>query len=213
MKFVFFLAGLLFASAASAKALNNWSRQNRYSCVHALRFFFPPWASEQTRELYFRRAVDIAHYEKIRNELELSHRDFFPLVMDPAHRNQVDYNSIEEGKTGVLAIRNGVIKGPLTRGPKEIEFYDSNGYPWDVKSPRSPLANENWQFNIGKIGESILSQVRTYHGHLSKNRSVEVGVLINHRNLVDEHLLELISWLTINVPKEKKKLIHFVPPL
>ena len=60
---------------------------------------------------------------------------------------------------GLEAEAQGLVPGPIKRGPKGTEFYDAMGRPWDVKAPPSPKPGEPWKFNSKKSGKSIKKEL------------------------------------------------------
>lgn len=80
---------------------------------------------------------------------------FNKLAEDPAHGNEISEVTRQEAMAGLEAETQGLIKGPIERGPKEIEFYDGDGLPWDVKTPPSfgPKMPEKMKYK--KVGEAI----------------------------------------------------------
>lgn len=86
---------------------------------------------------------------------------FLSLASDPADaRNPIRAKSRREAMAGLEAERQGLVKPPIERGPKEIEFYDGDGVPYDVKTPPSPAPGESWTFKARRSGDSILEQIR-----------------------------------------------------
>ena len=65
-----------------------------------------------------------------------------------------------EAMAGLEAERQGLLKPPIERGPREIEFYDGEGVPYDVKAPPSPSLGESWPFEAEISGDAILEQIR-----------------------------------------------------
>lgn len=84
---------------------------------------------------------------------------FRSLATDPAHVGITDAKMRQEAMAGLEAEHQGLVPGPITRGPKEIEFYDGNGSPWDVKTPPSPKPGETWPFKPKKIVEGIQKEL------------------------------------------------------
>lgn len=93
-----------------------------------------------------------AHY---RNESR-----FRSLASDPDHGGKIRPTGRAEAMAGLEAEAQRLIKDPIKRGPRGIEFYDVNGKPWDVKAPPSPKVDQSWQFNPEESGKSILKELR-----------------------------------------------------
>ena len=64
-----------------------------------------------------------------------------------------------EAMAGLEAEAQGLVPGPIKRGPEETEFYDAMGRPWDVKAPPSPKPGAKWKFNPKKSGQSIKKEL------------------------------------------------------
>ena len=62
--------------------------------------------------------------------------------------------------TGLEAKSQKLVKPPIERGPKEIEFFDGDGIPYDVKTPPSPKGSDRWIFNVNKSANSIITELR-----------------------------------------------------
>jgi hypothetical protein len=62
---------------------------------------------------------------------------FKDLASDPDHGGAISSATRAEAMAGLEAESQGLIPGPIKRGPHETEFY-AQGRPWDVKAPPSP---------------------------------------------------------------------------
>ena len=80
---------------------------------------------------------------------------FNDLATDPDKGNKVIPASRVEAMAGLEAESQGLVPGPIKRGPSETEFYDAQGRPWDVKAPPSPKPGAPWKFDPEKSGDSI----------------------------------------------------------
>lgn len=80
---------------------------------------------------------------------------FRSLATDPAHVGITDAKMRQEAMAGLEAEHQKLVPGPISRGPKEIEFYDGNGSPWDVKTPPSPTPGAKRLFNVKEVSNSI----------------------------------------------------------
>jgi Domain of unknown function (DUF4157) len=85
---------------------------------------------------------------------------FDSLAADPDHAGKGGANSLQEAMAGLEAEARGLLKGPIERGPKGIEFYDVEGRPWDVKKPPSPPPGAKWSFDLERAVKAIQKQVR-----------------------------------------------------
>ena len=62
---------------------------------------------------------------------------FERLAVDPAHEDRPIPKTIREAMSAVEAELSGAVKGPVTRSDAAyIDFYDGDGYPFDVKTPQ-----------------------------------------------------------------------------
>ncbi|GEM_PF-1209979 len=87
---------------------------------------------------------------------------FNELATDPAHVGPGGLNSKtrQEAMAGLEAEAQGLIKGPIERGPAEIEFYDANGLPYDVKTPPSKSSKVPVDMNYSKAATAIEKELR-----------------------------------------------------
>ena len=85
---------------------------------------------------------------------------FNDLASDPDRGGKIKSSTRAEAMAGLEAESQGLIKGPIKRDPKGIEFYDGDGIPYDVKAPPSPSSGEGWKFNAKKVGNSIKKELR-----------------------------------------------------
>jgi len=84
---------------------------------------------------------------------------FTKLAEDPDHAGHVEDKTRAEAMAGLEAEHQGLVPGPITRGPKGIEFYDAKGTPWDVKTPPSPSPGAPWSFNAKTIVKGIKKEL------------------------------------------------------
>jgi outer membrane biosynthesis protein TonB len=85
---------------------------------------------------------------------------FKDLSTDPDQGGQIKPGGRREAMAGLEAEKQGLVKGPIERGPKGIEFYDGEGHPWDVKTPPSPAPGDRFSFDPKQSGDSILGELR-----------------------------------------------------
>ncbi|MGF1527946.1 MAG: hypothetical protein ACFCBW_14315 [Candidatus Competibacterales bacterium] len=85
---------------------------------------------------------------------------FDDLAADPAHGGKVKSSTRAEAMAGLEAEAQGLVDGPIKRGPAQIEFYDANGDPWDVKTPPSAKPGQPDFFNPEQSGNAILKELR-----------------------------------------------------
>ena len=84
---------------------------------------------------------------------------FNDLASDPDHGGKVKPATRAEAMAGLEAEAQGLVPGPIKRGPKGTEFYDAMGRPWDVKAPPSPSPGARWSFDPEKSGGSIKKEL------------------------------------------------------
>jgi hypothetical protein len=85
---------------------------------------------------------------------------FDRLSSDPDQGGKISSKTRQEAMAGLEAESQGLLKKPIERGPKGIEFYDGDGIPYDVKAPPSPPENARWPFNAKDSGNSIVKELR-----------------------------------------------------
>ncbi len=129
-------------------------------------------------------------------------KKFTELSEDPAHGNAVDARGRQEAMAGLEAQHQKLVPGPLTRGPKEIEFYDAHGNPWDVKAPPSI------KFQPQTIGQSIKKQLTkpilpgippgTFPNKLT-SVPTPVGVILDSSYMNAADHAALWTWLNTNL--------------
>ena len=77
---------------------------------------------------------------------------FNNLAKDPDQGNMIKAATRKEAMTGLEAEMQGIVND-LERGPKGIEFYDSESIPWDVKTPPGE------HFYVNSIGNAIKKEL------------------------------------------------------
>ncbi|PWV51884.1 hypothetical protein [Chitinophaga sp. S165] len=88
---------------------------------------------------------------------------FNKLAEDPAQGGKITPKTRQEAMAGLEAEMQGVIKGEIKRGPADIEFFDGNGTPWDVKGPRSKGGRMNADMDQDQAFESIRAELQDKH--------------------------------------------------
>jgi hypothetical protein len=146
--------------------------------------------------------------EKYRNDPR-----FENLAKDPAHGNQTKPATRAEAMAGLQAESQGLVKGPIERGPAEIEFYDGDGNPWDVKAPPSAKPGQRDFFNPSITGLAIQKELR--EKKLNENDqpgtypNKNSGIPVKRRVILDSSYLKpddhksLWKWLTENLTEEE----------
>lgn len=105
---------------------------------------------------------------------------FDELTNDPAHSGNKIGKILREAMSAAEADLSGKIKGPVTRSDSpHIDFYDGDGYPFDVKTPLSPKAGDKWEFNPIGNAETILSQLDKEHPNKITGKEEPVAVLLD----------------------------------
>lgn len=69
------------------------------------------------------------------------------LASDPAKGNKIFDGNLEEAAVALTAERQEVIGLATRETTGSAEFIDDNGVGWDVKSPLSPPAGQNWSYS------------------------------------------------------------------
>lgn len=144
---------------------------------------------------------------------------FSSLASDPDHGGKIRPAGRAEAMAGLEAEAQGLIKGPIKRGPRGIEFYDADGKPWDVKAPPSPKSGQNWQFNPEESGKSILKDLRRKAappgaplGTFPNNKtglSEKRRVILDSTYLTEADHKALWNWLNQNlIPEELSRIVE-----
>ncbi|WP_294200993.1 hypothetical protein [uncultured Chryseobacterium sp.] len=132
---------------------------------------------------------------------------FNDLATDPAHKGTkaISPASRQEAMAGLEAEAQGLIKGPIQRGPAEIEFFDANGLPFDVKTPPSKSSRVPVDMDHPRVGKSIkkeLSEKPLFPNNIT-------GVLEKRRVILDCSYMNEIDhtalwkWLNTNLSSEE----------
>ncbi len=106
--------------------------------------------------------------------------------------------SVKEAMTGLEAEKQGIVKAPIERGPKGIEFYDADGVPYDVKTPPSPPEGAKYKFKPKESGGSILKQIQKKHVNPQTGQEEFVRVLLDTSYMKPDDLASLRKWLSEN---------------
>jgi hypothetical protein len=123
-------------------------------------------------------------YKKFKNDSDVPEQyrndpRYESLRNDPDHVGKLTPGGRREAMAGLEAEKQGLMQGPIERGPKGIEFYDGKGTPYDVKTPPSPGQGQRWQFNPKKSGDSILHQTRQVYPNKATGQTEPVKVLLD----------------------------------
>lgn len=140
---------------------------------------------------------------------------FQELSTDPAHLDHgPNSSSRNEAMTGLEAEHLGILAAPISRGPAEIEFFDGEGHPWDVKTTPSPGQTGRFMFREDEVGRAILNQFRYPTGDTrlfenSINHSLEpIRILLNATYLTPEDHGRLWTWLRQNLTEAELARIY-----
>lgn len=129
---------------------------------------------------------------------------FDSLASDPADaRNPIRVKSRREAMAGLEAERQGRIKPPIERGPKEIEFYDGDGVPYDVKTPPSPPPGESWTFKARRSGDSILEEIRKTAPNKVTGKNEPVRVILDSSYMNEADHKALWDYLVANATADE----------
>ncbi|WP_051310936.1 PAAR domain-containing protein [Zooshikella ganghwensis] len=134
---------------------------------------------------------------------------FNDLASDPDHSGAIKPTTRAEAMAGLEAEKQGLIKGPIKRGPRGIEFYDGDGNPWDVKAPPSAKPGKPDFFDPEQSGKSIQSELRKKgipHGtypHESSGKPAPRRVILDSTYMNEKDHKSLWQWLDKNLTKEE----------
>ena len=140
---------------------------------------------QQNRQAEIRTLDDVpARYKNYPN--------FEALTNDPAHHGNKIGKIIREAMTAAEADLSGKIKGPVTRSDSPyIDFYDGEGYPFDVKTPLSPKPGDKWEFDPAGNAETILDQLDKDHPNKITGKKDPVAVLLDTTYMAPQDLENL----------------------
>lgn len=136
---------------------------------------------------------------------------FNDLATDPAHAGAgaISAKTRVEAMTGLEAEAKGLIQGPISRGPAEIEFFDAHGNPWDVKSPITPEAGDKWKFKVDQVGGSIKKELSekgspggTFPNELT-GEAADRKILLNTTYMSEADHASLTQWMDTNLTPEQ----------
>ena len=114
------------------------------------------------------------------------------MINDPAHKGDHPRKVLCEAMSVLEAEMSGKIKGPASRGDTSyIDFYDAEGYPFDVKTPPSPKPGDKWEFNASKVADTILEQLNKTHPNKFTRKEEPVAVLLDTTFMTNNDLTEL----------------------
>jgi hypothetical protein len=115
------------------------------------------------------------------------------LSKDPAKGGVPDKygKSTREAMAGLAAERKKLVKPPVKRGPPEVDFFDGDGIPWDVKTPISPPAGAKWTFTQAESWNSVVDQLKKKwpNANTGTNQPVRVLLDVSYLNKQDHELL------------------------
>ena len=121
---------------------------------------------------------------------------FDDLAADPAVGNTTP-KTRQEAMAGLEAESQGILSSPISREPSgNMEFFDGNGSPWDVKGPRGG----NF-FNVDQVGASIRRELRDKGPFPNGTSGVPEPrkVLLDCTYIDASELSSLRSWLQNNL--------------
>lgn len=140
---------------------------------------------QQSRQAEIRTLDDVpARYRNYPN--------FDELTNDPAHHGNKIGKIIREAMAIAEADMSHKIKGPATRSDSPyIDFYDGDGYPFDVKTPLSPKPGDKWEFDPVGNAETILNQLDKDHPNKKTGQKELVAVLLDTTYMAPQDLINL----------------------
>ncbi|MBO4644099.1 MAG: hypothetical protein J5716_05785 [Alphaproteobacteria bacterium] len=142
-------------------------------------------AGQQDKHRYIKKIEDVpARYRE--------HPRFDELSRDPAHKGDRPEKVLREAMSALEAEMSGKVAGPVTRGDTGyIDFYDGEGYPFDVKTPLSPSPGDNWQFSPYQVADTILDQLKKDHKNKLTGEEQPVAVLLDTTYMKEEDRIEM----------------------
>ena len=127
---------------------------------------------------------------------------FKDLIKDPDHNGKVTTKGVKEAMAGLEAEKQGLVKRPIERGPKRIDFYGGDGVPHDVKTPPSPPPGAKWPFDPKEAGNSILKQLRAEFPNKATGVPEKVKVLLDSSYMTPGDRASLWKYLERNASKD-----------
>ncbi|MEJ7615942.1 MAG: hypothetical protein WKF30_02955 [Pyrinomonadaceae bacterium] len=99
---------------------------------------------------------------------------------------------------------------PIKRGPAEIEFFDGDGHPWDVKAPPSPESpGKPFKFDPEQTGEAIKKQLgKSFPSDKPPGAPEPVSVLLDSTYMNKADRDALWKWLTDHLTPNELNRIH-----
>ncbi|WP_089943580.1 hypothetical protein [Candidatus Entotheonella palauensis] len=104
---------------------------------------------------------------------------------------------------GLEAEHQSLVRAPIERGPKGIEFYDGHGSPYDVKAPPSPAPGEKWTFNTRKTSYSILKQLQEMFINKVTSQSEPVKIILDSSYMNETDHKALWGFLASNATEDE----------
>jgi hypothetical protein len=130
------------------------------------------------------------------------HPDFKKLIKDPDHDLEITHTSLLEAVSGLEAVKQGKLRGPIIRGPAGSEFVDGDKLLWDVKTPISPAKADKWSFNSEEVGHSLAEKIEG---------DGEMHILLDISYLTEKDLKSLNTWMKDNLSEDQlKKIVSIV---
>ncbi len=106
--------------------------------------------------------------------------NFDDLTNDPAHGGNKIGKVIREAMAAAEADLSGAVKGPVSRSDSPyVDFFDGEGYPFDIKTPLSPTEKDKWAFNPFGNAATILNQLNKTHPNKQTGKNEPVAVLLD----------------------------------
>ncbi|MBR1945750.1 MAG: hypothetical protein IJ846_05635 [Alphaproteobacteria bacterium] len=142
-------------------------------------------AGQQDKQAHLQKIEDIpARYR--------NHPRFEELSQDPAHKGDTPGKVLREAMSALEAEMSGKVKGPVTRGDDGyIDFYDGEGYPFDVKTPLSPVAKDKWEFSPYQVADKVLEQLDQTHKNKFTDEEQPVAVLLDTTYMSQKDRIEM----------------------
>ncbi len=103
---------------------------------------------------------------------------FASLSDDPAQGTGTP-TALREAMSGLEAERVGICTPLIYRGPAQIEFFDGEGRPFDVKTPRSPADGERWTYRPKSAAKSIAKKLRRTCENAKTGKDEPVRIILD----------------------------------
>jgi F0F1-type ATP synthase membrane subunit b/b' len=170
------------------------------------------YGADGLKELMIKAGNEADKFRTIKNKTDVpahysSDPRFDSLSADPAEGGKIKDKGLREAMAGLETEAQGKIKKPIERGPAEIEFYDADGIPYDVKTPPSPQTGARFSFNAQQSGDSILKQLRKQFPNQHTGKLEPITVILDATYLTEKDYKALWQYIQQNATVDELKRI------